>query len=164
MRLWFRHEQQSIRMAHHSYDRVHTEYGAPRSQNTATRARGGGESHEMKYTAKFRKTPPPQAFFRLHDEEDAEKGRGQGQSWTLGRRSGFSGTPWSTPSTSTPLCRFFILLCRGWWGSCWRYAGTSTPPCPSRLSTCPRYHQTESSSVWLTEICVFRRWRNSWRK
>ena len=62
MRSWFRHEQQSIRMAlatvlHHSYDRVHTEYDAPRSQNTATRARGGGESDETKYTAKIRKTP-----------------------------------------------------------------------------------------------------------
>ena len=70
-----RHEQQSIRMApatvmHHSF-KVHTEYGAPRSQNTATRARGGGESDEKKYTAKFRKTPPPQAFFQLYDEEDA---------------------------------------------------------------------------------------------
>ena len=41
------------------------------SQNTATRARGGGESDEKKYTAKFRKTPPPQAFFQLYDEEDA---------------------------------------------------------------------------------------------
>ena len=56
---------------HHSYDKVHTEYGAPRSQNTATRARGGGESDEKKYTAKFRKTPPPQAFFQLYEEEDA---------------------------------------------------------------------------------------------
>ena len=69
-------EQQSIRMAlatvlHHSYDRVHTEYGALRSQNTATRARGGGVSDEKKYTAKFRKIPPPQAFFQLYDEEDA---------------------------------------------------------------------------------------------
>ena len=76
MRSWFRHEQQSIRMAlatvlHHSYDRVHAEYGAPRSQNTATRARGGGESDEKKYTAMFRKTPPPPAFFQLYDEEDA---------------------------------------------------------------------------------------------
>ena len=76
MRSWFRHEQQSIRMAlatvlHHSYDRVHTEYGAPRSQNTATRARGGGESDEKKYTAMFRKTPPLPAFFQLYDEEDA---------------------------------------------------------------------------------------------
>ena len=61
-------------MLHHSYDKVHTEYGAPRSQNTATRARGGGESDEKKYTAKFRKTPPPQAFFQLYDEEDAERG------------------------------------------------------------------------------------------
>ena len=75
LRSMLRHEQQSIRMAlatvmHHSY-KVHTEYGAPRSQNTATRARGGGEVDEMKYTAKFRKTPPPQAFFQLYDEEDA---------------------------------------------------------------------------------------------
>ena len=62
MRSSFRHEQQSIRMAlatvlHHSYDRVHTEYGAPRSQTTATRARGGRESNGTKYTAKIRKTP-----------------------------------------------------------------------------------------------------------
>ena len=75
MRSWFRHEQQSIRMAlatvvHHSYDRVHTEYGAPRSQNTATRARGGGESDEKKYTAKFRMTPPSQpVLFSLYEEE-----------------------------------------------------------------------------------------------
>ena len=49
-------------------------HGALRGQTTATRTRGGGESHEMKYTAKFRKTPPPQAFFQLYDEEDAERG------------------------------------------------------------------------------------------
>ena len=52
MRSWFRHEQQSVRMAlvtvlHHSYDRVHTEYAAPRSQNTATRARRGRVIREM---------------------------------------------------------------------------------------------------------------------
>ena len=79
MRSWFHHEQQSIRMSqatvlHHSYDRAHTEHGAPRSQNTATRALEGGESDEKKYTAKFRKTPPPQAFSQLYDEEDAEWG------------------------------------------------------------------------------------------
>ena len=73
MRSWFRHEQQTIRMALATVLQ-HTEYGAPRSQNTATRARGEGESHEKKYTAKFRKTPPPQAFFQLYDEEDAERG------------------------------------------------------------------------------------------
>ena len=47
-----RHEQQSIRMAlatvmHHSF-KVHTEYGAPRSQTTATRAREG-EVREQHY-------------------------------------------------------------------------------------------------------------------
>ena len=42
---WFRHEQQSIRMAlvTASLDRVHAEHGAPRSQSTATRARRRGE-------------------------------------------------------------------------------------------------------------------------
>ena len=79
MRSWFRHEQQSIRTAmatvlHHSYDRVHTEYGAPRSQTTATRTRERRESNGTKYTAKIRKTPPSQAFFQLYDEEGAERG------------------------------------------------------------------------------------------
>ena len=75
MRSWLRHEQQSIRMAlatvmHHSYSRVHTESGAPRSQTSATRARGGGERDEEKYTAKFRKTPPSQPeLFTLYEEE-----------------------------------------------------------------------------------------------
>ena len=78
MRSWFRHEQQSIRMPlatvlHHLHDRVHTEYGAPRSQTTATRVRGGGESNETKYSAQIRKTPPSQAFFQLYDEEGAER-------------------------------------------------------------------------------------------
>ena len=77
---------------HHSFDRVHAECGAPRSQRTATRARGGGESHEMKYTAKSRQTPLPKS----------PAGSGQGQSWNLGRRSGCSGTSWSTSSTLHP--------------------------------------------------------------
>ena len=75
MRSWFRHEQHSVLMAlltaaHHSFDRAHVENGAPRSQSTATRARGGRERHEQKYTAKFRKTPPPQPeLFQLYEEE-----------------------------------------------------------------------------------------------
>ena len=75
------HEQQSTRMAlatvlHHSFDRVHTEYGAPRSQATATSA-GEGPS-ETKYAAKFQETPT---------------GRGQ-PAWPSlrGRRSGNGGT------------------------------------------------------------------------
>ena len=45
MRSWFRHEQQSIRMAlvTASLGRVHAEYGAPRSQSTATRGQEEGE-------------------------------------------------------------------------------------------------------------------------
>ena len=79
MRSWFRHEQQSIRMAlasvlHHSYDRVHTEYGAPHNQTTATRARRGRESYETKIHGEDPEDSPSQAFFQLYDEEDAERG------------------------------------------------------------------------------------------
>ena len=66
LRSWWRHEQQSIAAALATY----FHHSALRGQKTA-RARGGGEVDEMKYTAKFRKTPPPQAFFQLFDEEDA---------------------------------------------------------------------------------------------
>ena len=66
LRSWWRHEQQSIAAAlatslHHS----------SRGQR---KARAGEEESEKKYTAKFWKTPPPQAFFQLYDEEDAERG------------------------------------------------------------------------------------------
>ena len=113
---WFRHEQQSIRMAqatvlHHSYDRVHTEYGAPRSQNTATRARGGGGSYEMKYTAKFPKTPPPQAFFQLYDEEDAERG--------VLRAALLEPRPQGPVQRHTAQHIVDILLCRRWVASWW---------------------------------------------
>ena len=56
--------------AHHSAQ----QYGAPRSQNTATKVRGGRERVETKYTTKIWKTPHLQAFFQLYDEEDAERG------------------------------------------------------------------------------------------
>ena len=49
LRSWWRHEQQSIAAAlatvrHHSSGKVHTAYGAPRSQRLASRGRGGGGS------------------------------------------------------------------------------------------------------------------------
>ena len=62
LRSMLRHEQQSIRMAlatvmHHSY-KVHTEYGAPRSQTTATRA-SEGEVHEQHVGLRAQKRPLP---------------------------------------------------------------------------------------------------------
>ena len=62
LRSWWRHEQQSIAAAlatslHHS----------SRGQR---KARAGEEESETKYTAKVRKTPPPQpVLFKLFDEE-----------------------------------------------------------------------------------------------
>ena len=43
----------------------------------------GEEESEKKYAAKFRKTPPPQAFFQLYDEEDAELGARPGSVFDL---------------------------------------------------------------------------------
>ena len=62
LRSWFRHEQQTVAAAlatslHHS----------SRGQR---KARAGEEESETKYTAKVRKTPPPQpVLFKLFDEE-----------------------------------------------------------------------------------------------
>ena len=56
MRSFWRHEQMAIQMVLASVQ--HHSQGAPRGQTTATKTRGEGESHEMKYTAKFRRTPP----------------------------------------------------------------------------------------------------------
>ena len=42
-------------------------------------ARAGEEGHRNEYEAARRqKPPPPQAFFRLFDEEDAERGDAAG--------------------------------------------------------------------------------------
>ena len=149
MRWWFRHEQQSIRMAlvtasHHSFDKIHAEYGAPRSQSTATRASGGGENHEKKYTAKFRKTPPPQPeLFQLYEE-------------VLG---GVRPGPVLDPRPQERVQRHTVehivdlaptvqivdaLQAFGHRGA------------PRRLSTCPRSHKAVSRSAWWTAIFVIR--------
>ena len=60
------------------------------------------------------------------------------RSLVSGRRSGYSGTPWSTSPTSLPSCRSSMYLCRrwgtNWWNSCRRLYTTT----PSGLSQCPR--------------------------
>ena len=63
MRSWFRHEQQSIRMvlvtaSHHSFDRVHAEHAAPRSQRTGTRS-GEGEVFESREAPRGQNTLHP---------------------------------------------------------------------------------------------------------
>ena len=67
------HEQQTVRMAlatvlHHSYGRVHTENGALRSQNTATRARA--EERETNTAPRRQEPPQPPGtqYFDLDDE------------------------------------------------------------------------------------------------
>ena len=83
-RSWLRHEQQSIAaflatVTHHSFDKVGTASGVLRNRKTATRT-GKGEESEMKCTAKFQKTPPPQAaatvYYPMTDDEGGEQSAG----------------------------------------------------------------------------------------
>ena len=98
LRSWWRLEQQSVAMAlsaaaHHSFDKVAAgdAYYGPRAQKTD---RAGAAQYA------------PRRQTQRAEEELAVCG--QGRSRTLGCRSGFSGTLWSTLSTSRPSCRFSI--------------------------------------------------------
>ena len=84
LRSWLRHEQQSIAavlatVTHHSFDKVGTASGVLRNRKTATRT-GKGKEYETHYTAKFRKTPPPQAaateYYPMTDDEGGELSAG----------------------------------------------------------------------------------------
>ena len=67
LRAALRHERQSIAMA-----LAESQHHTSRGQK---KARAGEEGHRNEYEAPRRqKPPPPQAFFQLFDEEDAERG------------------------------------------------------------------------------------------
>ena len=80
-----------------------------------------------------------------------------------GRKTGYSGAPWSRSSTTRSSCRRLMFLCRrwktDWW---WKCASSSILSCPSRLSQCPR----SPLPVILTgAVCVLlSRRQNSWWK
>ena len=84
LRSWLRHEQQSIAavlatVTHHSFDKVGTASGVLRNRKTATRT-GKEEEYETHFTAKFRKTLPPQAaateYNLMTDDEGGELSAG----------------------------------------------------------------------------------------
>ena len=104
MRSWFRHEQQSIRMAlatvlHHSYDRVDTPSTALHGARPQPPGPGEGA---------------PKRSSSCTTRKTLKRERGQGQSWTLCRRAGCSGTSWSTESMRALSFRSSMLLCRTW--------------------------------------------------
>ena len=72
--------------------------------------------------------PPPKAaaaeFYSLTPDAEVggELAAGEERHLSLrcGRRGGYSGTPWSTSSTSLPSCRSSMYLCRSWWTNWWK--------------------------------------------
>ena len=113
LRSWWRHEQQLIAVAlatslHHS-------------SRGERKARVGEEESELHYTrcsSACTKKSPAGGGWRL--------------SLSLGRKSGSSGTSWSTSLTlcvSLPWCRFSMHLCRKWGNICRTSCLSSTRPC-----------------------------------
>ena len=114
---------------HHSYDRVHTEYGAPRSQNTATRARA--EERETNTTPRRQSFLSPLARSTATSTTTACHVRGLTVSLTSHRRSGCCGTLWSRWLTARWLCRCLKLQCSSL-GAVW--LGAAPTSCSSTAS------------------------------
>ena len=55
--------------------------------------------------------------YQVRTQSPEHGGNGQVQLRTLGRRSGYSATPWSRSSRPSCPCRLSLLLCRWWWTS-----------------------------------------------
>ena len=119
---------------------------APRGQKQARSGEGRNETH---YTAEFWETSLPSRSASSCSRK-SPAGRRPRLSLSLGRRSGYSGTPWSDLPTSLPWCRFSMYLSRGWWTNWWTY---------SRSSTLPR--AGDRSPVRFARLFLLRRWRSS---
>ena len=140
-----RHEQQSIRMAlatvlHHSF-KVHTEYGAPRSQNTASRAREGERVTRRSTRPSSGRLLLPRRSSSCTTRKTPSGECGLGRSSTLCRRAGWCGMSWSTGSRRARSFRSLMLLCRRWGIrclSCSRRSSRRLSWSLCRLSQCPR--------------------------
>ena len=135
VRLWFRHEQQTVRMALATY----SHHSAPRRQ---TKARAGEEVHEQYYAPRRQKPPLPQPELFSLEEEPGHVVGGSWRACTVG-------------------CRFLIFLCRRWWTTCWMPCGFWSARWPCRLSKCPRFSWM---SFLLVPWFLSRSRRNSWWK
>ena len=91
-------------------------------------------------------------------------GRGLTGSPRSGRRSRFSGTPWTTSSTPFLGFRRLMFLCRRWWNSCRTSSSSSPRVCRPLLSRSvidvPVVSRTSRRELRFTS----RSWRNSWWK
>ena len=132
----------------------------------------------MKYTATFRKHPPPRSPARGTSALTtmtacrSSGARGLTASLASGRRSESRGASWSRSSTQHPPFRFstILSLCRRWWTQWWKSFASSSRVgrwLPSRLGTvrtsrlskCPRFFSTRLRPA---PLFLSRRRQNSW--
>ena len=91
-----------------------------------------GEEVRVEAHGEVPEEPLPQPeLFSLHEEEP---GGSRPPVWVSrkGRKSGYSGTPWSSSPTLLPWCRFSMYQRRSRGNSWWKPSSISTPQCPRR--------------------------------
>ena len=99
LRLWLKHERQSVAMALSEYNH--------HSQEDRGRTGLERRSTGTKYVAPRRQ----KSLLPWVPGHPLWVSRG-------GHRNGSSSAPWSSSPTSCPWSRFWIFLCRRWWNSC----------------------------------------------
>ena len=105
--------------------------------------------------------PSQPELFSLYHEELGGRRPASLAELPGGRKSGSSGTPWSSLPTLLPWYRTSTYQCRRRWNRWWTSSSSSTRShLSSRSSQCPRSHRTPSRSVRL----LGRSWWNSWWK
>ena len=135
--------------------------------HSARRRQGPGCGFEKKYTAKFRKHPPPRSPARGTSASTtmtacrSSGARGLTASPSSGLRSESRGTSWSRSSAVRLSSLCSTPLSRRWWTPWWKCGRSSTTCCltSSRPSKCPRFFRTRSRSAPLSRS---RRWPNNW--
>ena len=133
------------------------------------RRQGPGEEYETQYTAKFRKHSSPKSPAHSTSRSTtttvcrSSGAPGLTASTRSGRRSGYSGAPWSRSSTTCRLSLFSTPPSRRWWTQWWTCGRSWTtlflvgrpgrlPGCPGSLCAMPLRAPRSLS----------RRWWNSW--
>ena len=147
LRSWAKHERLSVAMAlaeklHHSANRT----VLPKEEEV-----------EQDYALRGQKPARAGARHAVPFRWRRERAGASGGAFSC--RLGFSGTPWSTGSSTRFTCRSSTLLCRRWRTSCWMCSGPSTARLPSRSSKCP---SCRAFRVLPVRLVWNRRWRNKW--
>ena len=104
---------------------------------------------------------PRTTLYGARSLSTAQEGCGRLLSLRAGRRSGYSGAPWSRSPTQCRWSHCSSWSSRRWWFSWWTCSVPLISVLPSRLSRCPRLSVHPALHA---QSSVHRRQRNNWWK